>query len=174
MNDLSHKTTEECLCKEKNKTRAADVLCARATELFLERGFSCSEAAFTAMNEYMGSPLPEEMMRLSLGFRGGLGCGDVCGALTGCVMALGLATERSHAGAPSAALSEAVASLIATFEASAGSRYCRDIVADFPDRKDPARRAHCAEVVRAAVDATREILEARGGRIADEAKVGSV
>lgn len=78
--------------------------CGRAEDLFNQEAYSCSEAVFSAINEYAGSPLPEQFVRIATGFRGGMGgSGDVCGTLSGAVMALGLILgneppRRPHSG----------------------------------------------------------------------------
>lgn len=60
----------------------------KAIELFND-GFNCSQAVLGTFCEQFG--MDEQLsMRLTCGFGGGLRCGEVCGAVTGAVMIIGL------------------------------------------------------------------------------------
>ena len=132
----------------------------RAQELYLQEMYSCSEAVFAAMNEYLGDPLPKEFVRLATGFRGGMGgSGGLCGALSGGVMALGLALGNETPGGPTEELSEVVRMLRARFIARRGCSCCRDLTARFEDHDDPRRREFCAKIVTGVVGDAIEILE---------------
>lgn len=140
----------------------------RAKELFLQEKYSCSEAVFATVNECMDEPLPDELVRLAAGFRGGMGgSGGVCGALSGGVMALGLALGNDAPGGPSEALSEAVRTLRERFISGCGNVCCKDLIAGFEDHDDPKRREFCAEIVATAVCGAVEILQ---GQDAEEPK----
>lgn len=52
-------------------------------------GFNCSQAVFGVFCEDLGLDLGSAY-RVSAGFGGGMRCGEVCGAVTGGIMALGL------------------------------------------------------------------------------------
>src|SRR5512138_4013232 len=80
----------------------------KAEEMYRTGQFLCSEAVFLVANEFLGRPVPDEMVRLASGFPVGIGmAGCVCGALSGGVMALGLKYGRATAGAPTAGMFEA-------------------------------------------------------------------
>ena len=72
----------------------------KATELH-ERGFNCAQSVLAALGEYTG--LDEKTaLAVTGGFGGGVRCGEICGACSGAVMALGLAnpfTNGEDAGA---------------------------------------------------------------------------
>ncbi len=71
----------------------------RATWLHQSGQFYCSEAVFSVVNEHLGKPAPEEMVKTASGFAIGIGkSGCICGALAGGVMALGLEHGREKAG----------------------------------------------------------------------------
>ena len=54
------------------------------------RGFNCAQSVLGALGEYTG--LDEKTaLAVSGGFGGGVRCGEICGACSGAVMALGLA-----------------------------------------------------------------------------------
>lgn len=57
---------------------------------FHERGFNCAQSVLAALGAYTG--LEEETaLAVSGGFGGGVRCGEICGAASGAVMAIGLA-----------------------------------------------------------------------------------
>jgi hypothetical protein len=56
----------------------------KAEDLYRSGQFLCSEAVFLVANEYLGHPVPDDMVRLASGFPVGMGtAGCACGALTG-------------------------------------------------------------------------------------------
>ena len=55
-----------------------------------ERGFNCAQSVLAALGSYTG--LDEKTaLAVSGGFGGGVRCGEICGAASGAVMAIGLA-----------------------------------------------------------------------------------
>jgi len=60
----------------------------KARELFAS-GFNCAQAVLGAFCESEGLDM-DTAMRLSTGFGGGVRCGEICGAVTGAVMVIGL------------------------------------------------------------------------------------
>lgn len=149
-------------------TRQADV----AVERFAE-GFSCSQAVFSAFGPDLGMPA-ETAMRIASAFGGGIGRrGEVCGAVTGALMALGLA--RGHADneeTSKTATYELVSEFLARFQASHESVVCRTLIGhsmDTPEALDRAREAGvfktvCPRLVADAAGIVASILE----RTADE------
>src|SRR5512136_1800009 len=72
----------------------------KAEEFYRSGQFLCSEAVFLVANEFLGKPVPDDMVRLASGFPVGMGrAGCACGAVTGGVMALGLKYGRTQPGA---------------------------------------------------------------------------
>lgn len=73
-------------------------------------GFNCAQSVLAALNEYTG--LDDcAALAVSAGFGGGLRSGEICGAVSGAVMALGLAfpfndAENAEAKAAIAALAK--------------------------------------------------------------------
>lgn len=69
---------------------------AKVCEL-MERGFHCSEAFFLCVGERLLKQVDPIQQRIATGFAGGFGCThqEVCGALSGGVMILGLMYGRS-------------------------------------------------------------------------------
>lgn len=138
----------------------AESLCARADELFNERGYSCSETVLAVMNEVLadpatgGTPLPEDCLRVAGGFGGGMAAGGACGALCGGGMALSLAL-CAQPGSMTYEEKESIAAVMRdyhdAFVARNGSADCREIIAGFEGHYDPARKAFCTHIVRETV-----------------------
>lgn len=136
-----------------------DELRRRAEKLFRDERYSCSEAVFVALAEAMGGSVPVDCVRLATGFRGGMGCGDVCGAVSGGVMALGLALAPPTPGGPSPELTEAVKRFRERFAQANGAIDCADLIREYPDKTDPRRRDFCTALVGSAAEAAAWLLE---------------
>jgi C_GCAxxG_C_C family probable redox protein len=130
-------------------------------------GYNCAQSAFSAFAEELGLPL-DVALRLAAPFGGGIGRqGEVCGAASGALMALGL----QYGGAvPDKALKEqtyaVAAEFLRRFEAQVGSICCRDLIqADLtaPAGMTSARERKvfttlCPAFVAAAVEIAGELL----------------
>jgi C_GCAxxG_C_C family probable redox protein len=114
-----------------------EALAQRAKTLTAEGKLSCSEATLRAMAEYWGieSPL---IPRIATPFRGGL-CGtqQVCGAVTGGLMALGMRMGRDAGTENSDACLEKGRAFMRAVREEYGSLACLDITG--LDRTDPAQ-----------------------------------
>lgn len=62
---------------------------AQAVSELRQKKFNCCQSTFAAFAEDLGLDL-ETALKLSTCFGGGMRCGEVCGAVTGALMALGL------------------------------------------------------------------------------------
>jgi len=107
----------------------SDPVVERALEYFAS-GFNCAEAVLLSLAEATQvncACIP----RMATGFGGGIGrTGDVCGAISGAVMALGLAFGRdtaTDADAKEDTYSK-VALLVNAFSNEYGSVSCRDLI----------------------------------------------
>lgn len=92
-------------------------------------GFNCAQATLSAFAEELGLPL-NVAMRLAAPFGGGMGRrGEVCGAATGALMALGL---RYGTSVPDKEAKEAMyaitAEFLRRFEVRTGALHCRDLI----------------------------------------------
>lgn len=113
-------------------SRAVDIARQKAEELYRTGQFLCSEAVFVVANEFLGRPVPNEMVRLASGFPVGMGrAGCSCGALTGGVMALGLKYGRSSAGAQEPGMFEVAQELHDRFRARRRVACCRILTRPF-------------------------------------------
>jgi C_GCAxxG_C_C family probable redox protein len=104
----------------------------KAEEFYRSGQFLCSEAVFMVANEYLGRPVPDEMVRMASGFPVGMGmAGCVCGAVSGGVMALGLKYGRTTPGAATPGMFEAAKELHDRFQARRKSTCCRALIRRF-------------------------------------------
>jgi C_GCAxxG_C_C family probable redox protein len=113
-----------------------------------ERGYGCAQAVLASFAE--DYELSEETaLRLSTGFGSGMGrmC-EVCGALTGAFMIIGLkhgkvVTDGTKYGRDTETTYQLVADLAKRFETKNGSIYCRELIGH--DLSDPQERAKVVE-----------------------------
>jgi C_GCAxxG_C_C family probable redox protein len=101
----------------------------RASDLYKKKQFVCSEAIVFTINEILGHPLPAEIVKLASGFAGGIGKkGHACDALTGGVMALGLAFGRTEAGVDCPKILPATREFLRWFEHRFLSSSCKVLI----------------------------------------------
>ncbi len=120
----------------------AQLVADRAENLFRNHGLSCSEAVLLVLNRGFGGGLPDETcLGLGGGFGGGIGgSGCVCGALSGAVMALGLFLGPGlPEGMGKKNFKQLVGGLHDRFRERSGSVCCRELIADFRERKSERR-----------------------------------
>jgi len=130
-------------------------------------GFNCSQAVFAAFAEDYDIDT-EAALKVASGFGGGMRSGEVCGAATGALMAIGAA--RGHyiegdmgAKADAGARTKA---FMTEFRARTGDVLCRELLGVDPSTPegavqfaaDPKYKEKCFGFIRAAV----EILEEFG------------
>jgi C_GCAxxG_C_C family probable redox protein len=113
-----------------------------------ERGFNCAQSVLTPFAQDFG--LSEEAaLRISTGFGSGMGrlC-EVCGALTGAFMAIGLKygraeTDGTKYGPKTENTYRLVAELSARFQERNHSIYCEELVGydlSIPEEREKARQ----------------------------------
>lgn len=103
-------------------------------EHYFRQGFNCAEAVLLAAVESYDLQLQPDAVRLATGFGGGLGRGDVCGALSGAVLALGAAKGRISTEQDQDRFKSLRELIVAEFEAGLGTICCRDLKTE--DRED--------------------------------------
>ena len=116
----------------------------RAHEIFDSEQHNCSESAFLALNEVLSGGLnPQTAAHIATGLGGGLGAsGGTCGALTGCVLALGLLAKEDPDIPRKKTIYPMAAKLQESFRERFGSCNCRDLTRDMGDE----RRSHCSTI----------------------------
>ncbi len=106
----------------KNKKEHAE----RAVSLF-DSGFNCAESLLLSTAEHLQKCTPS-VPSVATGFGAGMGRrGSVCGALTGAVMALGLAYGRSRPSDDKDRVYGLVQELNDTFATEFGTIMCREL-----------------------------------------------
>ncbi|MEZ0395960.1 MAG: C-GCAxxG-C-C family protein [Anaerolineales bacterium] len=136
----------------------------RAADLFA-RGFNCAQAVFSAFAAQLG--LDETAaLRLASPFGGGMARrGEVCGAVTGALMAIGLARGAStpEGKEPTYLIGQ---EFMRRFEAQQGALACRALIGfDILQPEDRARARQagvfqiiCPALVRSAAEITAAML----------------
>lgn len=92
-----------------------------AVQLF-ENGYMCSQAVFAAFSKELGIP-KEQALKIGACFGSGMRKGEVCGACTGALMALGLKYGESKSKSD-----EVCERFLDEFEKENGSFICRDLL----------------------------------------------
>lgn len=97
-----------------------------------EAGFNCAQSVFTPFAEMLGVPL-DVAAKISQPFGGGMGrSGATCGAVSGALMALGLAAGNPDPkdGAAKQHTYALARQLMERFQARHGALLCRDLLGD--------------------------------------------
>lgn len=145
-----------------DSTPAAEVTAGTRCEGHFAAGFNCAESLLRGCNEALGLHLDPTAYAMATPFGGGFGgARSACGAVTGALMALGLARGRVTADQPAGPGAEAGRQLHDRFVARFGSVDCRELTRPYVwDR--PERREACRAYVHFAADEVASILRARG------------
>ena len=113
----------------------------RAMSLFKE-GYNCAQAVFMSFSEETGID-EKTAARLASSFGGGIGrMREVCGAVSGMMMVVGLlyGFEPSEGSAAKSAHYHLVQELAEQFRQQAGSIICREILKNPPADPNPSPR----------------------------------
>ncbi len=137
----------------------------RSLELF-NSGFWCAESVLLAMAEEQGIQ-SEILPRIATGFCSGMArTGGQCGAVSGAMMAIGLANGRRAPGDPVDANYMLIQELMQRFEERFGSTNCWELIG--VDMRTPQGQAtfleqhlieRCKEYVRGAADIASALIE---------------
>ncbi len=138
-------------------------------ELF-SSGYSCSQSILMLWAEDLGIKR-KDAFRISAGFGGGMAFGEVCGAVAGAVMVIGLKFSSANAdtkeGYAKALTYELTSQFLSQFKSTTGSVSCRDLIGfDFStleknqDILDQDRNLHknCPNFVRTAASILENII----------------
>lgn len=113
----------------------------QAAELFL-KGYNCAQAVMVAFSDLTGID-PVMSARLASSFGGGIGrLREVCGAVSGMVMAAGVlyGYDAADDDTTKAAHYALVQELVGKFRDQVGSIICRDILKNPPSDPNPTPR----------------------------------
>lgn len=137
-----------------------------------QQGHNCAQSVLRAVAETRGMACPRCIPAVALAMGGGIGhTGKACGALTGGVMAVGLAVDRHVAGPIEARKAEAnrlAGKFVTDFTARFGSPDCAALLGfswsepDAPERfaRENAKAARCTPCVRWAAAEVDRLLAA--------------
>lgn len=116
-------------------------------EGYFQRGeFFCSEAVVHTINELLGWPYSEDVVRMASAFPIGMGkSGCLCGAVSGGAMALGMAYGRKHGEAMNEKMFPIAKELHDYIKNLYGSTCCRVLVKNY-EFASPERKAHCVKI----------------------------
>lgn len=116
-------------------------------EGYFQRGeFFCSESVVHTINELLGWPYDENIVKMASAFPIGLGkSGCLCGAVSGGAMALGMAYGRKHGEPMKDKMFPISAELHNHIKNLYGSTCCRVLVKNY-EFTSPERKAHCVKI----------------------------
>ena len=127
----------------------------RAIELYMEKGFSCSESVYIALAE--ADNLTAEQINagnhMAGAFSGGMSVGSVCGALTGGMLTLGRWFGRNLSEGRKDEMKEYSKALYEAFIEKFGDESCKKLKPESDAKK------RCAEYVRFVTEKVEELLD---------------
>ena len=100
---------------------------------YYNEGYNCAEAILRAGNEHYQLNMDEHSMKVAAAFGGGMQVGDICGALSGACMVIGMKYVEVKAHDQGAQLRVITTKLIREFQDHFGSRVCAKIKVRFLD-----------------------------------------
>jgi C_GCAxxG_C_C family probable redox protein len=121
-------------------------------------GLTCSESVLRACNDANDLGLPESTYGIATPFGGGMsGLQLTCGAVTGGLMAIGLALGRQDVSEPVGPSFEAGKELHARFTERFGSDRCSQLLGDLVVHT-PEQQAFCAQCMGFAASTVTDVL----------------
>ena len=142
--------------------------CKKAVE-YHRRGYNCAQSVLAAFTDLIGTP-ERQLMDLAGGFGGGAGTGELCGAISGAVMVLGLLTPGDPADpvASKKRTMELSKELQKRFSGIFEAVRCQELLKKkfLPDERTPAAReleikGHCTVMIVTAVETVEAMLAER-------------
>ena len=122
----------------------------KEAEGYFERGeFFCSEAVAHTINNLLGKPYDDKVVKMASGFPIGMGkSGCLCGAVSGGQMALGMVYGRAHGESMNEKMFPLAAELHDYIKGEYGSTCCRVITRQWAgdNFQSPERKEHCIEI----------------------------
>ena len=124
-------------------------------------GFHCAEAVLKAITEIYGNGSSRDIPKIATGFGGGIGRTkqEICGAITGGVMAIGFLSGRSEPGADWTEASEMAAKLKRRFVQEHGTTNCGALLATFGPQENMMR---CKQLSGEVAGMLADILDEQG------------
>lgn len=135
--------------KEFTKDELLDRVQTDAEQLFRSGTYFCSEAVVQTINELLGKPYDENVVKLASGFPIGMGkSGCLCGAVSGGQMALGMVYGRVEGEPMQDRMFEIAKGLHDYVQNKYKSTCCRVITRQWAgdNFKSPERKNHCITI----------------------------
>ncbi len=132
-----------------NKDELLDRVQSDAEQLFRSGTYYCSEAVLQTINELLGKPYDESVVKLASGFPIGMGkSGCLCGAVSGGQMALGIVYGRTEGEPMKDIMFEKSKKLHDYIMDKYKSNCCRIITKKWQgdNFKSPERKEHCITI----------------------------
>lgn len=120
-----------------------------AEEYFRKGEFFCSESVVKTINDALGNPYSDDVVKLASGFPIGLGKAQcLCGAVSGGEMALGMVYGRVHGEAMNPKMFEKSKGLHDFVKEEYKSLCCRVITKEWngDNFASPERKEHCIKI----------------------------
>lgn len=131
------------------KQKYLDNIRETAEEYFRKGEFFCSESVVQTINDALGKPYPQEVVKLASGFPIGLGKAQcLCGAVSGGEMALGMVYGRVHGQDMNPKMFEKAKGLHDYIKEEYRSTCCRVITREWAgdNFQSPERKQHCIAI----------------------------
>jgi len=127
------------------------------------KGFACAESILHAIKEEgVIKEFPEEVLKCTTGFGTGMGgAGNICGAITGSVIAIGLKYGRVDIKDDNSKVSEKVRAFLERFHERYKNQDCTDLTCTWREKgkfKTPERRKYCSSIVGFAASELEKVL----------------
>jgi C_GCAxxG_C_C family probable redox protein len=102
----------------------------RRTDVLMAQGYSCSEAIAIAVSEHVLGSASDELRRIATPFGGGVGGTqqELCGALSGGVLLIGLLHGRTQSDQDNMVSRQLAALYRERFERTFGATCCQDLL----------------------------------------------
>lgn len=131
-----------------------------------DKGYNCCQSVLAAFADRLGIP-EETALRVAAGFGSGAGTGELCGAITGGVMALDLIAGGDVTGDPKGSKRLAVSrakALQQRFSEQFGALRCAELLRNEKEEPSDAVRAlgvtnHCAVMIASAAELVEKLLK---------------
>lgn len=126
---------------------------------YFRQGLNCTECVLRTYMDLYETGMPEEVLCMATGFGGGIGhTKNICGAITGAVMALGLDKGRKNPFGPKEEMGSRIkelqndiypqfGDLINEINDHFGTLICAEMSAPFGDFEDKPRMRNCMQTI---------------------------
>ena len=126
---------------------------------YFRQGLNCAECVMRTIMDMYETSMPDDVLCMATGFGGGIGhTKNICGAITGAVMALGIFKGRKNPFGPREEMAERIkdlqgniypvfADMVNDIENEYGTLICREMSQPFGDFESKPRKKNCMEII---------------------------